>query len=158
MKPKSLLAAVVAVLLLLPAAAQARKITKKDRAVAKKAMGYLGAMAKIIEKGIDKPKVALDKLEAYTKKNRAAFQRIAEKLDAIEKALDDDEKEKFKQYLTELPEMKRFMEALMAFMQKHASDQAIADRLMKILESLEPKKKDEAEAKPKKAEKKPKSD
>lgn len=156
MKPRALLAAIVAVLLLLPAAVEARKITKKDRAVAKKAMVYLDAIAAIVEKGIDTPKKALDQLEAYVKKNTAAFQRIAVKLEAVEKELDEAEKEKFKQYLTEQPEMKRFMEAMMAFMQKHSEDQAIGNRFMKVLAMLDPQKQDKAETKakpkPKKAE------
>jgi len=89
MKLVTSVAVLVALLLAVPAAANARKISMQDRMLAEKVVKHIVAMTAIMKRSIEKPKPALAKLEAYLERHGAAIRRLSadiEKAAPVKKA------------------------------------------------------------------------
>ena len=125
-------------LLALAPRAEARKVTAQDKELVRDAMKYMGAIAGIVSKAVEKPDAGLDELEVYIKKNKAAIHALAAKLERLEGELDPDAKQELEQYVQSQPETKKLMEAMMAFFQKHQQDEAKMKRITGLLQQLEP--------------------
>lgn len=117
-----------------------RKLSAKDKAVAKQAMKYVGQIAVIIDAGIKKPKPAIAKLRTYLKKNKASLHKLGKKMEAIEKELTPEAKQELQTWLQTLPEMKKMMKAMMGFFQAHGQNKAIMDEMQKLMQEMEPPK------------------
>lgn len=137
MKIKIILATVALTLVAVASTASARGLTKADKALANKAMKYIGAMATIIEKAADKPDAAISELETYIGKNHKAIVAVSAKLDKVEGELDAEAKAELQKYVQERPEMKKFMNAVMGFFTKHGQDEKRMERMTKALEKLQ---------------------
>jgi small-conductance mechanosensitive channel len=136
MKIKTLIATLAITLVALVSTASARGVTNADKALVKKAMKHIGAMATIVEKATEKP-AALGDLERYIDKNLEAITDLTSKLDQVEKELDAEAKAEFQKFVEARPEMKKFMNAIMGFFAKHGQDQAAMERMTKALEKLQ---------------------
>lgn len=139
MKTRLAFAIVALSLLAFAPRADARKLTKADKTLVDKTMKHIGAFAKIVKEGADKdkPKKALAKLDAEVDKRLPALKKLADKMKKIEKELDADAKKELDSYAQSKPELKAFIDAMMAFGQKYGSDKALMEQFQKTMSKLQ---------------------